>query len=455
MQFVIIVMIIAVMLFEYWVSLEWLPQLAAYVPEILALAASAAVVVTGVSSRFQYVRSAYWLVFGALGLVAVCGAVVNLAEPGPLFAGIRTYLRALPFFFLPAVLAFKERQVRVQLFVLLALCALQLPLAWDQRSSMRVTYMSGDLTYGTLMSSGILSLFLICAACVLTGFYLRRRIALRLYIPLLFLILLPTTLNETKVTLVLLPIGLLVTFYAGSARGTRLRNMLLSVVVLAGFLAIFVPVYDHYVSPRWGYGIMDFFTMEGRVERYLTKGTEIGDRAPAGRLDGIVAAISELSKDPSTLVFGYGIGNASDSALGSQFVGAHFEKFSLFPSSTLVHLLLEFGVLGLGLVLLLHWLIFLDSLAVARQDPGIIGALALGWTGVSAVIVIAFPYTTIITFAAVSYLYWYFSGIVAASRMRAAVGAEVPGRSPPAKAPIPPAGQFDPLSDIRPPLGHR
>ena len=66
--------------------------------------------------------------------------------------------------------------------------------------------------------------------------------------------------------------------------------------------------------------------------------------------------------------------------------------------------------------------IFLDSLAVARQDPGIIGALALGWTGVTAVIVIAFPYKTIITFSAMSYLYWYFSGIVAASRMRAVVG---------------------------------
>ncbi|MGH8223958.1 MAG: hypothetical protein ACREQZ_13395, partial [Woeseiaceae bacterium] len=268
MQFLIVTMILSVMTFDYLAFREWLPKLVTYAPEILAIAASAAVVFAGVRSRFQYVRPIYWLLFGALGLMAVCGAVVNLLEPGPLFAGIRNYLRALPFFFLPAVLAVKERQLRVQLLVLLALCALQLPLAWYQRSTMPQFHLTGDRTFGTLMNSGALSLFLICAACVLTGLYLRRKISLRLYVLLLLLILLPTTLNETKATLVLLPIGLMVTFYAGSARGTRLKNMLLSVIVLAGFMAIFIPIYDHFITPRWGYGIVEFFTMEGRVERH-------------------------------------------------------------------------------------------------------------------------------------------------------------------------------------------
>ena len=182
----------------------------------------------------------------------------------------------------------------------------------------------------------------------------------------------------------MLPIALLVTFYAGSAPGARLKNTVLAVIVLSGFLAIFVPIYDYFMMPRWGYGILDFLTMEGRVEGYLTTGVQIGDQGRvAGRLDGIVAAFSELSKDPMKLMFGYGIGNASDSALGSQFVGAQFERFSLFPDTTLSVLLLEVGVLGIGLVLLLHWLVFRDSLAVARSDSGILGALAVGWTGTS------------------------------------------------------------------------
>jgi hypothetical protein len=245
--------------------------------------------------------------------------------------------------------------------------------------------------------------------------------------------------NETKITLIMLPVALMVTLYAGSARGTRLKNVLLGAIVIAGFGSIFIPIYDYLIAPKWGYGILDFFMMEGRVERYLMSGAEVGDPLgprPPGRLDGVVAAFSELSKDPTQLLFGYGIGNVSDSALGAQFVGAHYETFSLFPLTTLTVLLLEHGLFGLGLVLFLHWLIFRDSLALARQHQGIVGAIAMGWTGVTAVLIIAFPYVGMITFTVVSYLYWYFSGLIAATRMRDLVQA-LPARAPVQSSPLP------------------
>jgi hypothetical protein len=458
MQFVILAMIVAVMAFQYLVQLEWVPSLFNYLPEILALVACVAVVLVGVQTRFQYVRPVYWLVFGALALVMVCGVVINSLEPGPLFAGIRTYLRAVPFFFLPAVLLFTERQVRSQLLLLLVFCVVQAPLAWAQRlGPLANEFTGGDSVMGSVMDSGILSMFLISAACVLTAFYLRRRIPFVPYLVLLLLCLAPTTMNETKITLVMLPVALMVTFYAGSARGTRLKNMLLGLIIIAGFLAIFIPIYDYFIAPKWGYGILDFLTMEGRVERYLSSGAEVGVQEgvgrPPGRLDAVIVAFSELSKDPTQLVFGYGIGNASESALGAQFTGAHFETFAPFPSSTLSALMLEVGILGLALVLLLHWLIFLDSLAVARRDPGILGAVAMGWTGVTAVLVIGFPYVGIITFPAMSYLFWYFSGLLAASRMRAAVTAEVPQGSRSEKPHVPAGSQYGPLPDARPRLG--
>jgi hypothetical protein len=455
MQFVILAVIVAVMGLQYMVYLGWLPSLFNYLPEILALVACAAVVLVGVQTRFRYVRPIYWLVFSALALVTVCGAVVNSLEPGPMFAGIRTYLRAVPFFFLPAVLLFTERQVRTQLLVLLAFCAVQAPLAWAQRlGPLSNEYTGGDSVIGSVMDSGILSMFLIGAACVLTACYLRRRISFLPYLVLLLLCLAPTTMNETKVTLVMLPVALMVTFYAGSARGTRLKNMLLGLILIAGFLAVFIPIYDYFIAPKWGYGILDFLTMEGRVERYLTTGAEVGvqegvGRAP-GRLDGVFVAFSELSKDPTQLVFGYGIGNASDSALGAQFSGAYLETFAPFPATTLTVLLLELGVLGLALVLFLHWLIFLDSLAIARRDPGILGAVAMGWTGVTAVLIIGFPYVGIVTFPAMSYLFWYFSGLLAAARMRSAVSAEIPHGSRSVQPGVLARGRYGPLPDVRP-----
>ena len=135
MQTLIISAMVAVLSIEYLAFKGWVAELFTYAPELLALLATVIVMIAGPRSRFQYVRSVYWLVFGALSLVVVCGAVVNHLDSGPVFAGLRTYLRALPFFFLPAVFEIKERHLRVQLLVLLAFGLLQLPLAWEQRTS--------------------------------------------------------------------------------------------------------------------------------------------------------------------------------------------------------------------------------------------------------------------------------------------------------------------------------
>ena len=426
MHALILLMIVAVTTFAYLVSKGWLPAYFNYVPELLSLAVAAYVVVVGVQSRFRNVRPIYWLVFGGLVVGLVCGAIVNDLQAGPMFAGLRTYFRALPFFLLPAVFLITEQKVRTQLMILLPVCLIQLPLAWQQRMATLESGRlggfyrgTGDFTIGTLMNPGQLSLFLIAAACVLTGLYLRRIMSARLYLPLLLLIVLPTTLNETKITLVLLPLALLTAFFVGSEPGNRLKNMLLGTMVAAAFLAMFVPIYDHFVTPRWGYGIVDFFLMEGRVERYFMKGTEIGDQREAGRLDGMIVAVSELSRDPATLLFGLGIGNASDSALGAQFHGVYFRMFEYFPLNSFSFILLEFGLLGLLLVLSLHWIIFRECFAVARADRALMGALAIGWAGVSVTIAASLIYTNPIFSPALSYLYWYFSGVLVAFRIRA------------------------------------
>ncbi len=241
MQALILAMIVAVTTFRYFVSVEWLPDIFSYVPEVLSILAAVYVVVSGGQDRFQYVRPVYWLVFGGLLMGVVCGAIVNGLDTGPMFAGIRTNLRALPFFFLPAVLLVTEKQLRSQLAILVAICFAQLPIAWFQRTMVpqaRITF-TGDYTFGTIMSSGMLTLFLVGAACVLTGFYLRKKIALWPFLLTLLLILLPTTINETKITLFLVPVALLATVYAASERGVRVRNAMLGILISAAFLAIF------------------------------------------------------------------------------------------------------------------------------------------------------------------------------------------------------------------------
>ena len=237
-------------------------------------------------------------------------------------------------------------------------------------------------------------------------------------IPLLLVVLIPTTVNETKATIVLLPLGLLATFIVASASNRRLRNGLIAVTALSLFGSIFVPVYDYYVKPRWGYGIVEFFTMEGRLEGYLERPRAGVGTREAGKVDAIVVPLKAIAREPAQLAFGYGIGNASESALGEKFTGEYFRRFQPFRLSTASVLIMETGVLGLALVLCLNFMIFRDARFLAVRAPGLLGGLAAGSVGVVAVVTGAMFYTELMAYGSISFLFWYFSGLVAAERMR-------------------------------------
>lgn len=425
MQAFIISAFVIVLSAGFLVDRGWAPQVLVYLPEIFGVIAAIVVIVAGTRRRFRYVRPVYWLIFGAFVVVIVCGAIGNRLEPGPIFAGLRIYLRALPFFFLPAVLNIEVRQLRVQLLILLALSLLQLPIAAEQRWTTwaRGAY-SGDFTFGTLMNSGHLSLYLISAASVLAGFFLRKRIAPLKFCALLLLLLIPTMLNETKITLVAVPMALVTCFIVGAKPGEKVKNAYLAVIITTGFFAVFIPVYDYFMKPHWGYGIVDFVLMEGRLEGYLDRGAQVGQYGgESGKLGGFKVAVTEVSRDPVSLVFGYGIGNVSDSALGEQFTGEHFRLYETFLESSAILVVFEFGLAGFALLMFLYWKIFKDCVSVAHNDDGIMGALAIGWAGVVITMLLGVFYDNNHENRALSILFWYLSGTIAAYRMRYATGA--------------------------------
>ena len=119
-----------------------LPGPAKYIPEILGGVALLFVIALGIRDRFRFVRPAYWVIFGLLTICVAASAVANSLEPGPLFSGIRAYLRAIPWFLVPAVFAFGENNVRTQLKWLLGISLLQVPIAIEQRIT------TGDNYYG-------------------------------------------------------------------------------------------------------------------------------------------------------------------------------------------------------------------------------------------------------------------------------------------------------------------
>jgi hypothetical protein len=421
MQAFVIAMICCVTLSDFMVQQFNLPPLLRFLPEMFSGIVILYVVVAGTRDRFRRVAAKYWLIFGALALVVLCGVLNNNPVSGPLISGMRFYFRAAPLFFFAMVLPMTEKQLKRQLMVLLGIAFVQLPLTVYQRWVIfSHDRFSGDDVRGTIMDSGILSMFLICGALVLTGLVLKRRIGLFWYAVGFLLLLFPTTINETKVTVLFLPFGLFVTAVMGADPGKRLRYAGLALAVLVVFGAIFVPVYDKLEEGNTGNPtIEDFFTNEKKLDRYVVSQGEnhaagIGGTRIAHRGEAISIPVKYLAKDPVLLAFGLGLGNVSPSQSGKNFEGEYFLLFHSILTISFAFFVLEFGFFGVILIGALNWMIFSDSVTVGRRDDSLWGALAAGWTGVVAIFMVAIFYNNFHYFASVTYLYWYLSGLICA-----------------------------------------
>jgi hypothetical protein len=424
MQAFILAMFCVAMLNDYLIQLFDLPSIARFVPELMSAVVILYVFVAGTRDKFRLVAPKYWLIFGAMAIVILCGIINNSPGAGPVISGMRFNFRGAPFFFLAAVLPMSEEQIMRQLKLLLGLSFLQLPIAGYQRWLVYdAAKFSGDSVQGTLMDSGILSMILICGVLVLTGLLLRHRINALRYMVLFLILLIPTTINETKVTVVFLPLGLMVALLVGAAPGNRLRYAGVALTLLVAFGAIFVPVYNMFEErDHYKVDIVEFFTSPQELDKYLA-GT--GQRTTVGlgtqkmvhRSDAIIFPLQYLSKDPSLLAFGLGLGNVSPSNLGRNFQGSYYSLFQKILVISFAYFILEFGLCGVLLIGVLFWFVFADSLVVARSDDGLLGAVAAGWTGVISVVLLATFYTDFHYFTSVTFLYWYISGIICARRM--------------------------------------
>jgi hypothetical protein len=416
---------------DYWHRMAILPGPAKYTPELLGAAALLIVLAFGIRDRFRFVRPAYWVIFGLLAISLAAGCVSNKVEPGPLFSGLRAYLRAIPWFLLPAVFAFTEKNLRTQLKWLLAISLLQLPIAIEQRILTGNNYygfvaVTGDMTTGTFGYSGNLSIFLASAACVVAALTLKRLLPKWQGLLLALVLLVPTMINETKVTLIIVPLALFVTFQVLSKRGQRLKQLVMAVAALAVFLAAFVPIYNWLQEDRpkeaGGNETVGDFFFSDKAQSYVETDAEIGTTGYVGRVDSIRVAVQETLSDPIRTVFGLGIGNTMESALGPQFSGKYFERYSMFTKETSFStIFLELGFLGFSALMCVYWLIVRDALFVAGHSTPYMSALAAAWVAITAMMALMLFYSAIHVSVALSFLFWYFSGIVAAERARLVV----------------------------------
>jgi hypothetical protein len=411
MHIITLLIFFSVMLIDWLVKTFALPPILRFLPDALSAVVVVYVLFAGVRDRFRLVAPKYWILFGAMVVVIVCGVVNNQSGVGPLLSGTRFYLRPVPMFFLPAVLVVTDQQLARQLKWLLGLALLQVPVAvYQQYVIQSEGRFTGDDVRGTVMDSGILTLLLICTVLILTGMFLRKRIRAIQYWPLFFFLLIPTTINETKVTVIFLPLGLIITLLFGAERGKKLKYFMMACAALIVAGGLFVPIYNftqRYNPYKNEKDITAFFTNEKALGKYLSSDVGgVGTKKDVRRGDAIVVPFEFLAQDPVRLAFGLGLGSVSPSTLGQNFEGQYYLLFEKFSIISFTFFLLELGVFGVVLIGVLFWMMFSDTLAVARQDRTLVGVLATGWIGVVAIFALDVIYTIFHEFPSVTYLYW-------------------------------------------------
>jgi hypothetical protein len=414
MHGLVIALFTQVLVVEYLVERRgWLHPYLVLIPEVLSAIAMLVVLLRLMNGARFYFDWRYGVFLVVLLATIAFGYAVQDVPSGAMLAGVRSYLKFLPFFLLPAVHRFTPRQLQVQLVFLLVLGLIQTPLAFYQRFVEFGDAMhTGDVVRGTLTTGSAQSMFLICTIAGVVVAYLHGRIRLAKMIGLAAWLFAATTINETKATLLLLPIALVVPALTMPGKG-RLVRRLLPIAAIAMFsVTAFGLVYNYLVT---GYGspIYEFFADKDKVTYYLYTGAANTDQPYVGRFDSIEIALDHTMRDPLTFAFGFGAGNVSQSPL-REFVGKYASYYHRFGvgETQVTQFLWEVGVVGLLAYLFLFYLLFRDSLTVARsKDPA--GPLGQIWTVAMIVMTFGLLYKSVFSMNDTGYPFWYLAGIVA------------------------------------------
>ncbi len=370
-----------------------------------------------------YVSTKYLVIFVLFFASTAVGAVVNSVQPGAVLSGIRNTYMYMPFFLLPLVWRFSDEQFNQQLKLIILCAVVQIPVVVWQ-------YMFGysrgtmDHVVGTLMVGSYLSIFLVCCMSIAWGYYLRGQLSLRRFLFLCLIFLAPTTVNETKGTLLLIPMGFLIPALVLSVHRRNFTMLAMTMIIVVAMATLFMLLFSVFLSDMKNTNLMSFF-LDGSFIDYLYSGLDenaprdYGVLVDVGRIDAIMYAIKYITKDVVHFFFGYGVGNVSESA--SSLIAGDFDKYAhMAPQmTTLSYMLWEYGAFGVGLVLVGIWMIMKDSFRLAGSESRY-AVFACGWAGVVGVYFLSLPYKNILISDVNGILFWYFSGIVVSEGCRLA-----------------------------------
>jgi hypothetical protein len=417
LNYLIYILIFTTFFAEYLLSAVGIrSKLFSILPEIISMITGVYLLIYFALKGTVQIQGRYLWLFLAVSLHFIIGLIGNQVQPLAIFSGLRNYLKYLPFYLLPMVYIQSNEQIERIVKILLGISLLQCPLALYQRF-FQYTTQSGDLIAGTLGYAPHLTIFMTCTISLLISFYMKKRIGTNAFLVFLICVFLPTTINETKSTVIFLPCAILIPTLFEVRKESRMKILLIVIPIFIVFIFGFSYMYKVFYGRRAGIG--EFFTSD-KVSSYLYKGSEkdrvSGEEGSVGRIDSILLAYNEFSGNLFRMVWGVGIGNAV-LPFSRKFEGKYTREYLRLGGKMtgIAHIMWETGLLGVVYGLLFLSFIFSDALILRKQDT-IIGPIALGWLGVTIIMIMTLPYQNIIAKDALVYMFLFFSGHLSAMR---------------------------------------
>ena len=360
----------------------------------------------------------YWIIFVVFVLHMLIGAILNSMSGAAMVSGIRIYFKYLPLFILPAVIQLSEKDI-INIFKLILFFAfIQIPVTIYQRIFIFPSSPTGDVIRGTAQVGAIMSIFLICTITMGLAFALRKRLKKTHFIIITLLLFFPTTINETKGTIIIIPFAIAAVAFFSSKGIERYKYLLVTLGASAVLLIMFTVGYNIMFPNKLDGGLVAFFT-EGEAYKNVYKDKDVADVKTVGRIDSIILAYKGLRPDITKLAIGLGIGNLSNLGISDDLGGEYRDIYEEFGANvtTISYLLWEVGVIGVTLFLILLFMIFSDARKL-RYENDLSGVVALGWLGVLLALFISLIYKNLLFHSVIGYLFMFVSGLIASTRMR-------------------------------------
>jgi hypothetical protein len=398
-------------------NVPFIPRQASWMTELLAVLICVVIVLRLAVNKQFFMDQKYVYLLTLYLLVMVVSTFLQDVPFQKIVAGFRVHLKHLPFFLLPAVYEFSSLQLKKQLRFILPFLLLQLPVAAFQRAYFwQRNVLTGDGVAGTLALSPNLTITLVCTFAILLALYISKYIDRRLFLIASVFMLLPTAINETKVTFILFPVALLIPVYCSERRMSwaRMKNLLSYSLVGVLFFMMFVPIYNQFLNKKEGPGsLSEMVEKDGYFDDYLYKGVRGKKSEDIRRFDEIAISFEQLSKDIVTFAFGQGPGSATRSFFDSKNEDKSNLNQLIYRTSTVTstYVFREVGLLGLMVYSAFFIIIFRDALSLSRQTD-IYGVFALGWTAVVVIMAFCLIYTNYLYSNVLNILFWFFSGMI-------------------------------------------